>query len=1035
MGKALAICFLCLLLAPGFMLLTHRDQGSVSVDTGMPRWSWETALNHNFYQEIDDYVSRRFAAVTPLRMIGNRVDFHLFRTAMAADVHIGKSGWLFSRKSVRSLLDAESRKLQKVRQQALNLLVLERAVRATGRQFHFTIIPDKASLYPELIGYPRAYAAVTGGNFFNAGTFAQSHGSESFIQLHRILRRYKAEGMPLYGKTSHFLDPLGARSVASAIGNRLKHSHLFLSIVRPDTVEVNPPADLWSELSGGGMPEHTVVSEPVSVKNTIDPGRDALPAALFCGDEHLYRLVPYMIHMFRSIDFVPADMIGFIVNGKPLTDYDVILVGRSETRWAELRVDLDTILPHLIPRSVSGPAHRISFDRFAPVSRVALIRSPVGLEIKYSGAASAFDLSDIRGSHDRTLRVLRLSLDAVVPTDLKIVKRPDSGPVEIKSVAHGTSDIFLVLPFAASTSFRFHPGNNGGQLLVRSMSLIELTDTNSGFVAEKPQQIPDKIRWIPAMPVPRLPRIEVPVAEVRAIPSETVIAGPPDPVQPFITHIAGQRISVPALNGSSLARFNRTVANHEPASAVIDPIGMVSPVIVAESVKPAVKSPVLSPAIPTVLSLNEIEEGRIFQRRGTTADIFISGTVAGEPGPVAARVVRHGSGEEVSPWTVIDATPQKGIFAGVLPGVPEGGWYALQLRDNTAPSVLTRGRTKWGVGILIACIGQSNMKEWFHTGTMAPTSDLLQKYDTRRGWRAVGTHGIGALTFGNRLIDNLGVPVGFLEYAVNGSGLSPKADWGTGYWADKRPGSIYRRFLSGVSGAGGALEAVIWIQGEADAAKGTVSEPEYRHALEGFVDGRLRRDIRNASGRPALPVLLVSLVKRPGGRDIPHQAIRNAQARACETLEECYPVPTTMDLENRGRQHLSVDAYRKMGNRVSQTFLYLLGKASYYRGPVAVEGRVSGAGILDIALKHGGGSDISPVDGISGWEVLMDGKPVPITTVVRHDAETIRIFLDHPVSGRIKVRYLYGAMPDARNPVRDNTGLQLPLEPCEIDIE
>ena len=78
---------------------------------------------------------------------------------------------------------------------------------------------------------------------------------------------------------------------------------------------------------------------------------------------------------------------------------------------------------------------------------------------------------------------------------------------------------------------------------------------------------------------------------------------------------------------------------------------------------------------------------------------------------------------------------------------------------------------------------------------------MLRKH-TDKGWSELGTRGNAAIAFGNRLIERLDVPVGLIDYSVNGSGLRKEADWGTGYWEDTKPGSIYKRFLSGISAVG-----------------------------------------------------------------------------------------------------------------------------------------------------------------------------------------------------------------------------------------
>jgi len=59
---------------------------------------------------------------------------------------------------------------------------------------------------------------------------------------------------------------------------------------------------------------------------------------------------------------------------------------------------------------------------------------------------------------------------------------------------------------------------------------------------------------------------------------------------------------------------------------------------------------------------------------------------------------------------------------------------------------------------------------------------------------------------------------------------------------------------------------------------------------------------------------------------------------------------------------------------------------------------------------------------------------LPVAEVYRHDPQTIRIVLERPFAGEAKIRYLYGAMPDATKPVLDNSAMSLPLEEYQSEI-
>jgi hypothetical protein len=83
---------------------------------------------------------------------------------------------------------------------------------------------------------------------------------------------------------------------------------------------------------------------------------------------------------------------------------------------------------------------------------------------------------------------------------------------------------------------------------------------------------------------------------------------------------------------------------------------------------------------------------------------------------------------------------------------------------------------------------------------------------------------------------------------------------------------------------------------------------------------------------------------------------------------------------------------------------------------------------LDVTIQHNGGTDFTPISGVAGWEALAGETLLPISEVFRRDAQTIRIVLKNTVANHIKIRYLYGAMPDTSRPVLDNSKMSLPLE-------
>jgi hypothetical protein len=596
-------------------------------------------------------------------------------------------------------------------------------------------------------------------------------------------------------------------------------------------------------------------------------------------------------------------------------------------------------------------------------------------------------------------------------------------PYRTQETLHaGTSEFVVPLPYADSLSLIIQPGQHPALYGLKSIEVVALSAQPDALPqASPPAKITADNNTATSAGADRDPWME-PGQWMPDRRRDTDRASTPvrDAWLPA-THPA--TVDATAPSASAVAAKTTSPGRPEPQSTLREPeMNPTSEKLPISEVKRSRKPQ------PPALILTEFADGRIFQRIGNRADITVSGQYNGPSGVVEARVLRWDTEKAVVlPWTEIDPKPQDGMFLGVLPQVPQGGWYRLQVRSRANPARVVDGNRRWGVGMLVACIGQSNMKEWFRTGEDLQAHPLLRKFGSG-GWEVFERSGNGAIAFGNRIAERLDIPVGIMDFAVDGSGLRREADWGVGYWQDTAPGSIYQNFIDGVSDAGGALEFVVWTQGEADAARGTVTEKEYRYSLQSFIQRQVRADVRNASDQPQLPFLIVSMIKRPYGKDEPHQGIRNAQRQVAEQLADCYFAATTLDLANLGKEHLAPAAYITLGQRVAQTVLYVLGLESYYRGPEVAAAVQVDAATIDVKIRHRGGSNFRPQYGASGWEVITAGEPVPIAAVSKKDAETLRIALDRPLQEPAVIRYMFGALPDVRRPVRDNTALQLPLE-------
>lgn len=429
------------------------------------------------------------------------------------------------------------------------------------------------------------------------------------------------------------------------------------------------------------------------------------------------------------------------------------------------------------------------------------------------------------------------------------------------------------------------------------------------------------------------------------------------------------------------------------------------------------------------ITLTDLTNLRVYQRNGTSASITVTGTYTGTPTAIQARIVQDGTSTEVVTWTTIDAAPSAGTFSGSIT-VGQGGWYNVQVRFSNDTGVTSNGSNKFGVGIVVLMIGQSNSELMFTQGTNTSPS-LVSKHSgsafpsTVGTWATLGTTAQGAEALGSALVAQYGIPVGLLNYAVSGSAMNT---WdGTG-------DTNYRNAKQGVIDSGGAVEYVSFIHGETDATSGT-TQASYEIML-GTMTTNLRADITNRSTKTNLPILLALLGRGSTmTSDANVEAIRAAQLSRVAALSDVYLSMITADLDLQSDHiHKTGASFAQQGQRLAECIKFLLGTVSTYRGPSIAGATVVDSTHTDVSIVHQGGTDFTPTSGINGFEIDDGGSIVVPSAAVRQDATTIRLTHTALSGGSPTVRYLYGldggvTYADAfSGEVVDNTSLALPLE-------
>jgi hypothetical protein len=250
---------------------------------------------------------------------------------------------------------------------------------------------------------------------------------------------------------------------------------------------------------------------------------------------------------------------------------------------------------------------------------------------------------------------------------------------------------------------------------------------------------------------------------------------------------------------------------------------------------------------------------------GTGQTVPVSGTFTGSAvKDVQVQVVDFTTESQVIvAWTPIATSVSAGAFAGTLL-VPQGGWYKIAVRalgSNGAELARDVGTQRWGVGINILLIGQSNMVG--NGGVFNYTSvpeDLEALYSNDNVWKHLSDpyDGGGLATdvdydswVGASMIPSLAnalaaqfptLPLGIVPAA---RGSSPLHGTSAISWVNRNPANhadpanLYGNSLSNARAVGG-VELIVMLQGETDATNMT-SQAVYQADLQTLL-GYYRED-------------------------------------------------------------------------------------------------------------------------------------------------------------------------------------------------
>lgn len=220
----------------------------------------------------------------------------------------------------------------------------------------------------------------------------------------------------------------------------------------------------------------------------------------------------------------------------------------------------------------------------------------------------------------------------------------------------------------------------------------------------------------------------------------------------------------------------------------------------------------------------------IAQRQpGNVGRLAVRGRLTMQAQRIDARLVPVVDGwGTASEWQLIDDRPSGRSFAGVVEGV--AGYYDLEVRAevNGQPSVTRAGPI--GIGEIFVIAGQSNSAN--HGEVVTAPSDPRVCGFNGTTWApgadpqplATGQSGSPWPSFGDAVAARFGVPVGIVSVGVGGTAVDQ--------WRPASVDGLYVRLETQLRALGPhGARAVLWHQGESDAARGT-TQLDYAHQLE-----------------------------------------------------------------------------------------------------------------------------------------------------------------------------------------------------------
>ncbi|MCB6994387.1 hypothetical protein LI177_12950 [bacterium 210820-DFI.6.37] len=155
----IALFFLICAIPAAAMFLTEPEEAAANqILEPEPELKTETGWNREFLRDVDRYVADHFAFRQGMITANARL-CGLFGMSGTDKVILGKEGWLFFQETLDDYSGIATMDQRQLYRAVKNLSLTQEYLNARGKEFRFTIAPNKNSLYPEYMPY---YTKSTG---------------------------------------------------------------------------------------------------------------------------------------------------------------------------------------------------------------------------------------------------------------------------------------------------------------------------------------------------------------------------------------------------------------------------------------------------------------------------------------------------------------------------------------------------------------------------------------------------------------------------------------------------------------------------------------------------------------------------------------------------------------------------------------------------------------------------------------------------------------------------------------------------------